>query len=211
MPRAYHEFSNEALLLLAAQNDHEARRERLIREVMHVDAVLWPDAATKVQQMELEACTHPTSSIGMLPYKIGIAGAVIAASISIPMVFHLPTALWFNEYFVTTDLPEAGDTDTPLEVSIWTWQWNEPAMGTLSFILLCAQFARGKMTDLYAARHGPFASFLRQRRAKFLLTRYPQYSPVIVADFARTAMKAPPGGASQVRARSEAPGKQSNA
>ena len=30
---------------------------------------------------------------------------------------------------------------------------------------------RGKMTDLYAARHGPFASFLRQRRAKFLLTR----------------------------------------
>ena len=34
---------------------------------------------------------------------------------SIPMIFELQTALWFNEHYVTTDVPEDRDLETPLE------------------------------------------------------------------------------------------------
>ena len=34
-----------------------------------------------------------------MPYKIGLCMAVTAGLASIPLVFHLDTALWFNEHF----------------------------------------------------------------------------------------------------------------
>jgi hypothetical protein len=37
---------------------------------------------------------------------------------SIPMIFHLDTVMWFNELYVTSDVPEAKDLETPLEVRI---------------------------------------------------------------------------------------------
>ena len=35
-----------------------------------------------------------------------------------------------------------------LEVGSWTWGWNEPVLGTVSFVLLAFQFARNQMVNL---------------------------------------------------------------
>lgn len=51
-----------------------------------------------------------------LPYKIGILSSVAMGVLSLPMVFHLDTCLWFNELAVTTDVPDDVDLETPLEV-----------------------------------------------------------------------------------------------
>ena len=37
-----------------------------------------------------------------------------------------------------------------LEVGSWTWGWNEPVLGTVSFVLLAFQFARNQMVNLGA-------------------------------------------------------------
>ena len=60
-----------------------------------------------------------------LPYKVGIFSASMLGLVSLPMVFHLPTVEWFNEWAVTTDVPALRDLETPLEVSIWAWNWME--------------------------------------------------------------------------------------
>jgi hypothetical protein len=52
---------------------------------------------------------------------------------SIPMIFHLDTVLWFNDYYVTSDVPEAKDLETPLEVGSWAWNWMEPPLGILKY------------------------------------------------------------------------------
>lgn len=61
-----------------------------------------------------------------LPYKIGILSAVLAGVVSLPMCFELNTVMYFNEHFVTADIPEAKDLETPLEVGSWAWNWMEP-------------------------------------------------------------------------------------
>ena len=40
-----------------------------------------------------------------------------AAFLSIPMIFEINTVIWFNENFVTSDVPEPKDLETPLEVA----------------------------------------------------------------------------------------------
>lgn len=40
--------------------------------------------------------------LATLPYKLGIVASVSVATLSIPMIFHLDTVLWFNELYVTT-------------------------------------------------------------------------------------------------------------
>jgi hypothetical protein len=48
---------------------------------------------------------------------------VSAGFLSIPMVFDLNTAMMFNELFVTAEVPDAKDLETPLEVSrLDQWQ-----------------------------------------------------------------------------------------
>ena len=54
-------------------------------------------------------------SILTVPYKVGIAGGLISAAVTIPLCFDLNTALWFNECYVTTDVPEGKDLETWLE------------------------------------------------------------------------------------------------
>lgn len=41
MVRKYNEMPNDILLALAISGDHEARQERLIREIMSVDKCSW--------------------------------------------------------------------------------------------------------------------------------------------------------------------------
>ena len=45
-------------------------------------------------------------------YKVGILTAAGSAFISIPLVFDLNTALWFNENFVTAEVADDKDLET---------------------------------------------------------------------------------------------------
>ena len=46
---------------------------------------------------------------GMFVITVGIATGVTAAVASIPMVFDLDTALWFNEHYVTAEVADDKD------------------------------------------------------------------------------------------------------
>jgi hypothetical protein len=61
-------------------------------------------------------------SILTIPYKVGIVGGMAAAVATVPLCFDLNTALWFNECYVTTDVPEGKDLETWLEVRCLTSQ-----------------------------------------------------------------------------------------
>lgn len=58
-----------------------------------------------------------------LPYQVGIGVALLSGALSLPLVFHRPTAHWFNNNFVTTAIPEPEDLETILEIGAWSWNW----------------------------------------------------------------------------------------
>jgi len=179
MPRDFCDMSNEVLCIYAAQGDHEAHRERLLREIMNVDGVSWKAAHAKMDEME--TANKKLMFFATMPYKSGVAMGVFGAAASLPMVFDLNTALWFNEYFVTADVAEPEDLETWLEVGSWTWSWMEPPLGHISFFLLCLQFARNQMLNIGAK---PYTGRLQAWRAKRLANMFPMYSELIVTDFA---------------------------
>lgn len=133
-------MEDDTLLTLAAIEDHSAREEILKRHIMDVDGVGYDEASKTFDEIARQNM-HGYYMV-VLPYKIGILSAAFVGIAAIPMVFHLPTIEWFNEFAVTTDHPEARDLETPLEVSIWSWNWMEPPLGTASFLLLCMQYIR---------------------------------------------------------------------
>lgn len=49
------------------------------------------------------------------------------------------------------------DLETWLEVGAWTWNWMEPPLGTITFVLLCIQLSRSHMQVNVDARsiHDP--------------------------------------------------------
>lgn len=119
LPLSYQEMDNDTLATLGHMGEHGACKEMLKRHIMDVDNCSYDVATAKYQeigQKNLEG-----TWLLNLPYRIGMTGALIAAFGSFPMVFDLGTATWFNEFYVTTDLPEARDLETPLEVGAWTW------------------------------------------------------------------------------------------
>lgn len=68
MPRNYNEMPNEILLNMAIMGDQEAREERLIREIMAVDNVSWPEANLTFAKI-LESnrkVSNPTDTTTML-------------------------------------------------------------------------------------------------------------------------------------------------
>lgn len=180
MPKLMRELPNVVILSLAVSGDQEAREERLIREIMSVDDVDWNSANRTLTRMKND--NRKNVQIFTLPYKIGIAFSVTAAFASIPLVFDLNTAIWFNERFVTMEVPGHEDLETTLETGSWTWQWMEPPLGQMSFFLLCCQFARSQLQN-----HGlkPYYFQWRDYQAQRLCNLYPQYCERIVKDFAR--------------------------
>jgi hypothetical protein len=125
---------------VAAMESHSARIEVLKRHIMSIDNVNYEEASKTFKL--IAAKNREGMWLDALPYTVGVGLASSAAFISIPMVFDLNLALWFNEGFVTTDVPEPRDLETHLEVGSWTWNWMEPPLGTFSFSLLCLQFSR---------------------------------------------------------------------
>lgn len=133
-------MDDQTLVNLSAIEDHSAREEILKRHIMDVDDITYDNACDKFAII----ARHNMQGYYLvaLPYKIGVGAASIIGIAAIPMVFHLPTVEWFNEWAVTTDVPETRDLETPLEVSIWSWNWMEPPLGTMSFLFLCMQYIR---------------------------------------------------------------------
>lgn len=181
MVRSYSEMPNDSLLILASIGDHDAHAERLRREIMAVDGVNYATACVKLD--EVDGANNEYMGMLTLPYKIGIASFMFTGVASLPMVFHLGIAKWFNEEYVTMDLPEAKDIETWLEVGAWTWNWMEPVLGTLSFVLLAFQFTRAQMLNLGKA---PYSEWVIKNRAIRLSKKYPQYNKMIIKQYARS-------------------------
>ena len=167
MPTTYADYSNHVLLMLSAHGDDQAIRERMVRDVMKVDSIDHLEAETKVQ--EIEQAAKSGLAMSRLPYRVGIAAALVAGFGSIPMCFDLHTVLWFNEQYVTMDVEDAKNLETWLEVGSWSWNWMEPPLGQASFFLLCLQYSRDQMKNIgmktYTERVRPPVSFLRRAAA----------------------------------------------
>ena len=119
--RDFKDLTGEALFRMSVQQGGclGSSRERLVREVMIVDSVSHEDALEVVRGMARKNAEG--QAVSVLPYRIGINAAYVAAWASIPLVFSLQTAKKFNEVAVTTDVPEPADLNTMLEVGSWTW------------------------------------------------------------------------------------------
>lgn len=158
MPKDYSEMKNELLVAIALQGDHGARKERLIREVMLQDGVAHTDALATVDQMSRE--NKGNNWFWKLPYRVGIFTAVTAGVASFPMVFDLGTALWFNEYFVTADVAEPEDLETPLEVHACVCARGDARQeggrggSTVRFDLSCAMLTPMRWMHRWACGHG---------------------------------------------------------
>ena len=152
-----------------------AVRERLRREIMAVDDVEYQHTTAKLCQRG--ALIDPNDPIIEAPHKVAIYGALITGWVSIPLLFHYPSASLFNHYLVTAAPPEIGDADTCLEVGMWAWAWMEPSTGALSFFLLCMQFAREQSIAIGGdSFHGRLAEW----QGKRLAAAYPEYDYKIV-------------------------------
>lgn len=182
MPVGMSEMNNDTLVTIAALGNHEARCEVLVRHIMGVDGCDYDAASAKFQEIA-QANRSAISSLAVYPYFMGIGIGMVAAFGSLPMCFDLGTATWFNEYYVTTDVPEQRDLETMLEVGSWTWNWMEPPLGALSFSLLCLQYARAQLTNL--GMH-PYTSLVINRRADTLAAAYPQYDSGLLRQYSES-------------------------
>jgi hypothetical protein len=182
MPVSYSEMDNRTLVTLGGMGNHEARTEILARHIMAVDRCGYGDA----QRVHAAILKKNSEYMFMLslPYQIGIASALAAGFVSFPMVFHLPTAELFNAHFVTTDIPEPQDLETMLEIGSWTWNWMEPPLGTLSFILLCMQYARSQIQNLGIK---PYTELVKQWRGERLAKAFPRYDARILLAYSESA------------------------
>ena len=182
MPRDYFELDNDVLLTLALSGDQKARQERLVGEIMAVDDVEWGAADEHLAYVKEYNRRPILVKLASMPYKVGVFVSATAAIFSIPMVFDLNTAVWFNEYFVTTDIPPPEDLETWLEVGSWTWNWMEPVLGQISFMLLCLAYSRAQMVNI---GWKPYTESIHTWRADRLTRKFPKYNRTIIRDFAK--------------------------
>ncbi len=181
MPRNFSAMRHEQILQLCVEGSRCARREGLIRNVMAVDEIEYDDAAKIVQSIEKE--NREMMVIEYLPYHAGIAAAVVVGIGSFPMVFDINTVLWFNERFVTADVPDTKDLETWLEVGSYSWAWMEPVIGQASFAILVMQYIRNQAINLGLK---PYNDKVLSMRSKRMVARYPQYDPIFVEWFSES-------------------------
>ena len=164
-------YPTDLLVKSANLGDKGSSREVLIRHVMLVDSCEWEEADKVVSNIQVDNETGLLKH--KLPYLLGITFGFVSAWGSIPMVFDLNTALWFNEQYVTTEIPPPEDLETFLEVGAWTWNWMEPWTGTISFQLLALQLMRLQMLNV---GFRPYTAFVISQRQARLRSKWPQYT-----------------------------------
>jgi hypothetical protein len=175
-------MDNTTLVTLGGMGNHEARTEILVRHIMATDRCTYEEA--QVVHGRIVKKNSEYMFMLSLPYQVGIASAVTVGVVSFPMVFHQGTAELFNTHFVTTDIPEPEDLETMLEVGSWTWNWMEPPLGTLSFILLCMQYARAQIQNLGIK---PYTELVKQWRGERLARAFPQYDSRVLLAYSESA------------------------
>lgn len=77
-------------------------------------------------------------------------------------------------------MPEPKDLETALEVGGFAWNWMEPPLGTISFALLCMQYARAQLQNLGAK---PYTKWMLDRRARRICAEFPQYNRFVLHSF----------------------------
>jgi len=186
MPRHPSDISGEGLYILChGHKDVEAIREALRREAMAVDGIEYEETSKVV--LQLNDANSDWLWLQRLPYQVSIYSALIAGWASLPLVFHEQTAVLFNEYLVHGDALEADVTRTCFNIGTWTWGWMEPQLGTVSFFLLCVQFAREQAMELGIR---PFTDRRKKAMGTALVAKFPQYNPKLVRAYAEaTALK----------------------
>ena len=173
-------MSNDMIIRLSAEGVFEAIEERLIREIMAVDEIEY-DAASDIMS-SISSKNQEGMFIQTLPYYVGISTGLVGAFGSIPLCFELNTVAWFNEHYVTTEVPPPQDLETWLEVGSWAWNWMEPPLGQVSFFLLALQFARAQMENLGIK---PYTAMMKSRRAERLSNAFPTYDAKLIKDFSK--------------------------
>lgn len=148
---------------------------------MSVDDVEHAEAKTVVTKITEE--NRAFMFIEYFPYHAGIGSAIFGGVVSFPMIFHADTVLWFNEKFVTAEVPEVQDIETWFEVGSFSWSWMEPIIGQASFIFLVLQFVRGQAINLGLK---PFGDKVLSMRAKRMCKKYPQYDPIFLEWFSES-------------------------
>eukprot|EP00542_Grammatophora_oceanica_P012623 CAMPEP_0194046518 /NCGR_PEP_ID=MMETSP0009_2-20130614/21422_1 /TAXON_ID=210454 /ORGANISM="Grammatophora oceanica, Strain CCMP 410" /LENGTH=250 /DNA_ID=CAMNT_0038691839 /DNA_START=43 /DNA_END=795 /DNA_ORIENTATION=+ len=182
LPLSVHEMDNDSLVTLSALEDFDARVEVLKRHIMATDGINYAEAEEKFK--EIQSFNSQGLFFLVVPYQVGIAASLTAALASFPLCFHLGTVDWFNKHYVTTDVPPPEDLETWLEVGSWSWNWMEPPLGQISFVLLCLQFSRSQIQNLGIR---PFTSSMKHRRAQRLIDAYPAYNSKVLADYSKAA------------------------
>jgi len=167
------ELPHQALAELAMLENHCARRERLLREVMCVDGVSWDQAHEVLNR--LDRYNERYYWFETMPYRVGITAAFLGGVGSIFLVFWAPVAEWYGVNIAGEALPEGvgeiGEMTTN-QVGTWTWSWMEPMIGTASFVLLCAQLIRAQGTKMNMQ---PYSRQLMEWRANRLAKAFPRY------------------------------------
>mmetsp|Transcript_42712 Transcript_42712/g.49937 ORF Transcript_42712/g.49937 Transcript_42712/m.49937 type:complete len:322 (+) Transcript_42712:54-1019(+) len=178
MSLSYSSMDNSSLVTLSKLNDYCATSEVLKRHVMSIDRVSYAEANDIFRNVREFDCKN--KSFHALPYRLGIFVSVGAGLGSFPMCFDIDIVHWFNTAYVTADVPEQKDLETWLEVGSWSWNWMEPPLGQVSFLLLCLTYARSQLQNLGKK---PFTAYLRNKRAESLAEEFPMYDRDMLMQF----------------------------
>ena len=146
----------------------EACRECIVRDIMVVDQVEYDEAKKVFEQIRIS--NRQGMAIFAMPFRIGVFLSITGAVASLPLVFDRAAVEWFN------------DLETVLEVGSAAWAWMEPVLGTVSFYLLCMQFARAQLQNLGLR---PYFSWQQDRRADRLVRLYPRYHAIFLRNYSK--------------------------
>lgn len=172
------QLENDTLVLLAIRGDGFARRERLLREIMQVDACSWDDAHEKL--IEMDNFCEERYWIHTFPYRLGISAAILCTVGSVLLVFNKTAAHLYGVNVAGEKLPDDVEDISDMtynQVGTWTWSWMEPMIGTASFVLLCLQFGRAQSVKM---NMNPYTEAMMKWRANRVANQYPQYDGSIV-------------------------------
>lgn len=181
MGTAFSELDNQPLVVIAEMGNHRARAEVLKRHIMTIDDVDY-ETAEKVLE-NIDEKKKEGLFFYSFPYKFGIGVFLVSGLYVFPMIFDVNTAMEFNKNYVTMELPPPDELDTALETGIWTWNWMEPLIGTLTYTLVCFQLIRQQMNHLGIK---PFSNRVIAHRANKLSDAFPQYDKRVLYNYVET-------------------------
>lgn len=182
--RPFKNYNEEGLYLLRVVHDVElAHEEYFLRDIIEKDGVDEIAASNKIEY--IRAKTERRLNFHLLPYWAGLTTVGAFGFAAVPLVYSKTVALWFNNAYVTTDVPPPDDLGTFLEVGAWTWNWMEPWTGTFAFVILCANYSKTFIKKLGLK---PYSQMMQSRRINLVSKEFPQYDPLAVEGFVKHIM-----------------------